>query len=580
MRLETESPNDVPQDIADLRTHLMGFDKLHIEDKFFVESAVYLCARRNADLGWLTRFLTDSSASFCAYVFELHLGRKPGEDDIVGLTEKLRDGASRLQILLEMMRLATADDSADTSQLAKSSPFWALLTLLTLDGPDFVKSAYRLALGRDADAGGAAIYKKHLADGTTKIQIAFELLSSHEGRATSAERGRGRIPAISDEEALQPLLAMTPAGNKVDVLGFYDFVLTRRALPIYASPFDKAIRKNTINWLIPDFGIGSGGHLNIFRHIFLLEKRGYKNNICIVGANRHKSARAARELISEHFFQLAADVYFGVDSLPSAYYSFATGWTTAYFLNGFNKTAIKLYFVQDFEPSFYANGSEYDFAEQTYKLGFTAVCAGQWLADLMAKDYKSKAHAIGFSYDRSIYIQTPRREPHIRRVFCYCRPPTVRRGLETALLALNIVGQAMPNVNFIFAGWDMSAYYFPHDTLNAGLLAINELPDLYSQCDVALVLSFTNLSLLPLELMACGCPVVSNRGANTEWMLNDDNSILTGSNPSEIADSIMRVLCDDEFRLSLSKRAMEFAKATSWEHESDSLTAFLEMQSS
>ena len=111
------------------------------------------------------------------------------------------------------------------------------------------------------------------------------------------------------------------------------------------------------------------------------------------------------------------EMRFDVETLPSAYYSFATGWTTAYFLNGFGKTAIKLYFIQDFEPYFFAKGSEYEFAEKTYTLGFVAVCAGQWLASTMTKNYAAKSHAIGFSYDRSTYVRTPRREPHVRRIF-------------------------------------------------------------------------------------------------------------------------------------------------------------------
>ena len=64
--------------------------------------------------------------------------------------------------------------------------------------------------------------------------------------------------------------------------------------------------EKTINWFIPDFGIGSGGHLNIFRFIQMLEKEGYKSTICIVGAHRHESPFQARALISEHFFKLQA----------------------------------------------------------------------------------------------------------------------------------------------------------------------------------------------------------------------------------------------------------------------------------
>ena len=39
----------------------------------------------------------------------------------------------------------------------------------------------------------------------------------------------------------------------------------------------------TLNWIIPPFGKGSGGHLNIFRYIKYLEQLGYFNRIYIFG---------------------------------------------------------------------------------------------------------------------------------------------------------------------------------------------------------------------------------------------------------------------------------------------------------
>lgn len=362
--------------------------------------------------------------------------------------------------------------------------------------------------------------------------------------------------------------------KKINVIGFYDFVLTEDRGTLASSV--EISQSKTINWLIPDFGIGSGGHLNIFRYIQLLEKRGFKNTVCLVGHHRHSSPAQAKDLIIKHFFPIQADVVFGVEKLPRAHFSFATGWTTAYALKGFGATVHKLYFVQDFEPAFYARGSEYDFAEETYRFGFTGVCAGNWLSQMLETNYAMRSHAIGFSYDRELYQPLPRREPHIRRVFCYCRPPTIRRGLETALLCLDLVGKRLPDVKFVFAGWDMKDYHFPHEHLNAGVLSLNELPDLYSQCDVALVISFTNLSLLPLELMACECVVVSNRGANVEWLLNDANSVLADSAPGAIADAIVRVLEDEGLRAELVKQASNFAHSTSWDAEGEKLIGILE----
>ena len=99
----------------------------------------------------------------------------------------------------------------------------------------------------------------------------------------------------------------------------------------------------------------------------------------------------------------------------------------------------------------------------------------------------------------------------------------------------------------------------------AGILRLDELPDLYAQCDVALVLSMTNLSLLPLELMACRCAVVSNRGPNVEWLLNDEIAMLCDPTPEALAEAICAALTDDAMREALIARAERFAKTQHWD---------------
>ena len=74
------------------------------------------------------------------------------------------------------------------------------------------------------------------------------------------------------------------------------------------------------------------------------------------------------------------------------------------------------YFVQDFEPHFYAHGSEYEFAENTYKMGFRGITAGDWLRDIMRNEYGMQADSFHFSYDDKVY--QPKEKPdNEKRVF-------------------------------------------------------------------------------------------------------------------------------------------------------------------
>ena len=291
--------------------------------------------------------------------------------------------------------------------------------------------------------------------------------------------------------------------NKNRLLASHSFVTAPPAQPIADCT---TTEERTINWFIPNFGFGSGGHLNIFRFIYHLEQRGFSNNVVIVGDDRPSSPQEAREQIRAWFFPITARVVIGSDSAPQARFNFATSWQTAYHLRAHATNGHKLYFVQDFEPYFYPHGSDYTFAEATYKFGFVGITAGSWLSQKLSTQFGMTTFPIGFSYDQHLYVPHHRRQPDIKRLFFYARPPTVRRGFELGLLTVARVVERLPDVKVIFAGWDVSSYEIPFEHLNAGSVALKDLPDLYSQCDVALILSFSNLSLLPLEVMACETP--------------------------------------------------------------------------
>ena len=325
----------------------------------------------------------------------------------------------------------------------------------------------------------------------------------------------------------------------------------------------------TINWFVPPVGKGSGGHLNIFRFIKNIEELGYRSNIVIVGGHSHLSSNLVKRNIEKWFFPLNAEVFIGIDNIPSSYFAMATSWPTAYFVRRFQGCIRKCYFVQDFEPWFYASGTESVLAENTYRFGFYGITAGGWLAKKLHDDYGMKTSAVGFSYDKQLYrpIASSKKLDGFKRVFFYARPPTPRRGFELGLLVLAKLCQELSNVQVVFAGWDLTGYDIPFPHKDAGLVSLNKLAELYCECDVALVLSFSNLSLLPLELMACGVPVVSNKAPYTTWLLNDENSILAEPNIESLALAILKVLTNENEAQRLKDSGERFSKLTSWESE-------------
>lgn len=339
---------------------------------------------------------------------------------------------------------------------------------------------------------------------------------------------------------------------------------------VYSRPFGNCLDievRNIINWVIPDFNIGSGGHVTIFRVVKKLEEKGFVCRINIDGETSFSSGDQARECIIKNFFPIEAEVSIGRSELLPAAATFATSWTTAYTVRDFKCSGKKYYFVQDFEPFFYPLGSEYVLAEETYKFGFTGITAGDWLAKKLAAEYGMRTIPFRFSYDKDFYKPHPRRDPHVKRVFFYARPVTARRAFELGLLTLAKVHEKSPDIEIVMAGWDLSGYKIPFPFLNGGVVSFSDLSNLLSQCDIALVFSFTNLSLLPLEAMACGCAVVSNKGSNVEWLLTPDITHFSDITPEALSDSIIGLFENKTELDQLKKNGIAFAQSTNWDVE-------------
>jgi len=356
--------------------------------------------------------------------------------------------------------------------------------------------------------------------------------------------------------------------NQKDIIGFYDFLYLTQKKPLLSSVSKEDIK---LLWFIPDFGIGSGGHLNIFRMIQNLEKENVSSDIVICGNSQWGSSKIAKEMINNHFFKLSSKIFIvrdekEINNLGNYSFALATSWQTAYYVNCFAGCYQKLYFVQDFEPYFYSHGSSYAFAENTYKMGFYGISAGNWISDKLKSEYNMSCENFSFSYDRELYSKHKKKKANIKRIFFYARPPTDRRGFELGVLALNKLFEQRKDFAVIFAGWDISEYKIDFEYLNAGIVALDELSDLYAQCDVALVLSFTNLSLLPLELLASGCPVILNDGKNNTW-IDSEKKLFHYTKPTinDIVKNLDEILSG---RINKDDNYIDnYLSQTSWEKE-------------
>jgi len=361
-------------------------------------------------------------------------------------------------------------------------------------------------------------------------------------------------------------------GQKRNISDDYRFVCLND-LPRH--PDTDKVMPNSINWFISGFSATSGGHINIIRFVQKLEAQGFDCRIVITcGEWMMDPVRVQADMVAA-FGPMRAKVFLGMAAVEPAYACIATGYDTAYYVKAFASTVKKFYFVQDFEPWFNGHGSQHVFAETTYGFGLIGITAGQWLADKLASDYGMETYSFGFSYDAKLYKNGARTVSNKKRVFFYARPETERRAFALGVLVLNELCRRHKDVEVVFAGGQLPRWEFTFSHQVMGVLKVNQLGALYNSCDVALVLSMTNVSLLPMELMACGTPVVSNTGPWIEWLLTPENSKLAAPRVSELVDALEEVLYSSAEWQRLHLAGLAVALNSSWDAEAQRVVAAL-----
>ena len=323
--------------------------------------------------------------------------------------------------------------------------------------------------------------------------------------------------------------------------------------------------KLVVAWVMSPPGANSGGHQNIFRFIEFLEAAGHEVRIYLYSTVAYDTPEEASERVrsSSSYPSVAATIeQYPEDGIPDDVDAlFATGWETAYRSYRDTSNARRFYFVQDFEPLFYPRGTESLLAENTYRFGFTGITAGAWLAHKLTADFGMTASSFEFGAEGRNYsiTNTGRRDG----VFFYARPETARRGFELGVMALDLVARDRPGTPIILAGQDLRglAVPFPHE--NPGNMQVGELNATYNRCAAGLVLSLTNMSLLPLELLSAGVIPVVNDGENNRLVSDNEYIAYTEPNPRALADRILEIL-DRADAPAHAERAAASVGTTTW----------------
>lgn len=299
--------------------------------------------------------------------------------------------------------------------------------------------------------------------------------------------------------------------------------------PALTHPAD--VRKLSIGWIMTPPAAGSGGHTTLFRLIEGLERAGHNCHVFLYDRFQGDVRRHAAT-IAANWPRLRAQVHDASSGLPALDGWVATSWQTAHVLASHPEASgARFYLVQDFEPYFYPRGSMYSMAEDTYRFGFTGITAGRWLAEKLEREFGMRCDFFEFGADRDVYFPLP---DTIRDgVAFYTKPTVARRGHELGMLALASFHELRPDAKIHIYGDSPEPQPFPF--VDHGKQTPEGLNKIYNSCRVGLSLSFTNVSLVPWEMLASGTVPVVNDADHNRTVLDNGKVVWAHPSPDSIA---------------------------------------------
>jgi glycosyltransferase involved in cell wall biosynthesis len=320
--------------------------------------------------------------------------------------------------------------------------------------------------------------------------------------------------------------------------------------------------------VIPPFSRGSGGHTTIFNLMSRLERMGHTVTYWVDDPMGYMAASRGARLrrdIQEWFAPIEGPVFKGFGDWYGADVALATGWQTAHPVALLEDVRARAYLINDHEPEFYATSVEEKWAQETYTMGMHHICASPWLADIMRDTYGGTASLFDLSVDTDVYHPTGfARQPDT--IVLYGRASTARRAVPLAIMAIAELKRRRPEVRVLSFG-DTREIDMPFEYEHLGVLSPAQLAQLYNEGTVGVVLSLTNYSLIPQEMLACGMPCVDLAGVSAESVFGADGPVaLAPLNAVGMADVVEHLLHDEAEWKRRSAAGLAFVEGRTWDH--------------
>lgn len=326
------------------------------------------------------------------------------------------------------------------------------------------------------------------------------------------------------------------------------------SLPADLSPGAAVLGGCKVVFLLPGAILG-GGSISVIQHANELILRGIEARVISLGPIAVGDYPCLAPIISVSLEQL-----FALDWDRQTVVG--TFWTTAYIVASLKRKFRGLqgfYYVQDYEPWFYAHSEEFprvQEAKASYELGLQCVAKTQFLCDLVAREHNVSVELVSPGLDHSVFYpgdqQLRRGRPRLAGML---RLGTARRGGREMIELLRILRRRLPELEVTLFG-DPSG--LPSDldghVQMLGPIAPRFVAELYRSADIVVDLSYWHgFGRSGIEGMACGAvPVVSASGGIERYAEDGKNSfVVDAEDLQSVADRVIELAVKRELRMQM-----------------------------
>lgn len=322
---------------------------------------------------------------------------------------------------------------------------------------------------------------------------------------------------------------------------------------------------STIGIVMPAIDNFSGGATSVFKFADELQKRG--TEVTFLTFDRSQTPEELRAVAAKLHPPLSAK-FASFDKIDGLDLGIATSWQTAYALQANkHKFGTGAYFILDFEAGFYPLSHRFWMAFETYKMGFINLTLGPWIKKMIQNfDPDIPVKALTFPVDLRNYPVTAPRIYSGEGPFkiCVYLKKSFRRGGALVWESLRLIKARLGDkVDIEVFGLLPFACPLPFGR-HCGKLNAVQLRSLYAQSHLGIVASFSNVSLVPFEMIATGLPVMDFESSTSRDFFEDRSLILTPASPEAVAEAVVTAIANPQGLGEMVTRAQQGLAEKNW----------------